>query len=50
LRDLEAELEQFAVDARRSPKRVLPVHPANRCPPKAEVVSSNLAGSARFRP
>jgi hypothetical protein len=27
LRDLEAELEQFAVNARRSPKRALDAHP-----------------------
>src|SRR6266851_8283531 len=32
LRDLEAELEQFAVDARRSPKQVLPVHPPQPLP------------------
>jgi hypothetical protein len=32
LGDLEAELEQFAVDAWRSPKRVLPVHPLDQSP------------------
>src|SRR5687767_12188622 len=30
LRDLKAELEQFAVNARRSPKRVLDAHPTDQ--------------------
>jgi hypothetical protein len=31
LRDLEPELEQFAVDAWRPPKRILYAHPADQC-------------------
>src|SRR5450755_2542356 len=31
LRDLKPELEQFAVDTRRSPKRVLDAHPPDQC-------------------
>src|SRR5450631_184238 len=31
LGDLEAELEKFAVDTRRSPQRVLTVHPPDQC-------------------
>jgi hypothetical protein len=30
LRDLKPELEQFAVDARRSPKRVLDAYPPDQ--------------------
>ena len=30
LADVDAELEQFAVDTRRSPKRVFAAHPANQ--------------------
>jgi hypothetical protein len=30
LRDFKPELEQFAVDARRSPKRVLDAHPPDQ--------------------
>jgi len=30
LRDLKPELEQFAVDARRAPKRVLDAHPPDQ--------------------
>jgi hypothetical protein len=30
LRDIKPELEQFAVDARRSPKRVLDAHPPDQ--------------------
>ena len=31
LRDLKPELEQFAVDARCSPERVLDAHPLDQC-------------------
>jgi hypothetical protein len=34
LRDLKPELEQFAVDARRSPERILDAHPPDQ---RAEV-------------
>ena len=30
-RDLKPEIEQFAMDARRSPKRVLDAHPPDQC-------------------
>src|SRR6202521_563087 len=30
LRDLKPELEQFAVDARRAPKRIFDAHPADQ--------------------
>jgi hypothetical protein len=31
LRDLKPELEQFAVDARRAPKRIFDAHPPDQC-------------------
>src|SRR6516164_5972070 len=32
LADVDAQLEQFAVDALRAPQRIVPAHPANQFP------------------
>jgi hypothetical protein len=56
LSDLEAELEQFAIDARRAPQRILNAHPpdqrAGACrfvaDPKMDAISSASSGENRM--